>query len=131
MTEVVPWPTGVTGTLALPEFAGTVTGDVMETTVGSNPVNVTGSGLAPLGGFTVSVRFCGEPDRFRVEGDKTSVIDPAVMVTVEGVPLRNGSLTINCATYVPATSAVKVGFTVLAPVREAVLWAGTLSNTQE
>ena len=92
---MVPAPTGVTGTSTLLEFAGTVTGDAMETTAGSNPVSATESELAPFAGLTLRVRFWGEPDRFKVVGDNASAIEPAVMVTVTGTLLRNGSLTIS------------------------------------
>jgi hypothetical protein len=44
-----------------------------------------------------------------------------VMVTVAGWLVRTPSLTINCATYVPATSIVKVGLTIFALLRVALL----------
>ena len=44
-----------------------------------------------------------------------------VIVTVAAGLLRIPSLTINCATYVPAASTVKVGLTILALLRTALL----------
>ncbi len=59
------------------------------------------------------------------------VIVPAVIVTVEGLPLVNGSLTIRCTSYVPAASATKVGFFSVGPVSVALLEAGMLRNDQK
>jgi len=52
----------------------------------------------------------------------------AVMVVVTGMLLWYPSLTINCATYMPATSATKLGDTVLAPESVAELPVGRLRD---
>src|SRR5580693_9137343 len=44
-----------------------------------------------------------------------------VIVTVAGLLFKIPSLTINCATYVPATSIVKVGLTIFGLLRVALL----------
>lgn len=52
----------------------------------------------------------------------------AVIVTVEGVLLVTPLFTINCTTYIPATSVTKVGVAVLAPDRVALLPGGRVVN---
>jgi len=54
-----------------------------------------------------------------------------VTSTVAGAPLLVGSLTINCATKLPATSATKLVFTAPVEVRVAVLPAGFATSDQE
>src|ERR1700736_3804072 len=49
------------------------------------------------------------------------------IMTVDGALLATPSFTINCAIYVPALSATKVGETALAPVNVAMLPAGRVS----
>ena len=45
-------------------------------------------------------------------------------VTVAGAPATQGSRTVSCTTYVPSTSATKVGVAVVAPVSVALLPGG-------
>ena len=74
----------------------------------------------------------GELLRFKGFGERVSVIPPVVIVTVAGgLLLEKGSFTINCATYVPAKSATKVGDTVVGPKSTAALPAGMLNSDQE
>ena len=54
----------------------------------------------------------------------------AVIITVAGLLLANWSLTINCATYAPATSAMNVGEIELGELSAAVLPFGRLTNDQ-
>src|SRR5262249_17425701 len=54
----------------------------------------------------------------------------AVMVTVTGVLSRVPSLTMSCATYVPAWSTTNVGWTVVGAVRVAALPVGTTVKAQ-
>src|SRR4051794_4758323 len=66
--------------------------------------------------------------RFSGFGVRVIVLTPAVIVTVTGALLANPSDTINCATYVPATSAKKVGATAVSDESAAVLPVGRLVN---
>ena len=63
-------------------------------------------------------------------GERVIVLPPAVIVTVAGVLYANPSNTINCTTYVPATSAKNVGETAVSDESAAVLPAGRLLNDQ-
>src|SRR5664280_1918407 len=63
-------------------------------------------------------------------GERVIVLPPAVTVTVAGVLYANPSNTINCTTYVPATSAKNVGETAVSDESAAVLPAGRLLNDQ-
>jgi hypothetical protein len=56
------------------------------------------------------------------------VLPPAVTVTVTGLLEVNPSFTINCTTYVPATSAVKFGETAVVEESVAALPGGRLAN---
>jgi hypothetical protein len=53
-----------------------------------------------------------------------------VIRRVVGALLNDPSFTINCAIYVPTTSAVKIGFTAVALLSIAALPAGTESKLQ-
>jgi hypothetical protein len=55
-------------------------------------------------------------------------IDPVEIETVAGMLLPNASLTISCATYVPATSGTKLANAPYTPLREALLPAGPLRD---
>ena len=70
-------------------------------------------------------------DRLKGSGVMLIVIAFAAMLTVTGALLENASLTINCATYVPARSATNVGDTVVAPASTAALPAGFVISDQE
>jgi hypothetical protein len=61
----------------------------------------------------------------------TGEVLPVVTCTVHGALVRLPSLTISCAIYVPAFSAMNVGATVLGPVSDATLPAGLEIRVQE
>src|SRR5579884_1753482 len=63
-------------------------------------------------------------------GIKVMALEVAVIITVAGALLTYPSLTINCATYVPGTSATKMGDTVVAPLNVALLPEGLLVSDQ-
>src|ERR1700730_14559131 len=89
--------------------------------------------------WKVSVRFCGSVPlpfsctvwptvavsfgRALAVGARTGLV---VIITVAGSLLSVPLLTINCATYVPGRSAVKVGVTTVGLLSTAALPAGTL-----
>ena len=107
---VTPVISGVIVTVAVLEFAGTVTLVGIEITLGSNPEKLTVSALVPAGGLTVTVRVPGAfSSRFSGLGASVTFIVLAVIDTVTGELLRVPLFTINCATYVPETSARKLG----------------------
>src|ERR1019366_1493830 len=68
--------------------------------------------------------------RLRGSGLRVIVLTPAVIVTVTGLLLENPSDTINCTTYVTATSAKSVGETAVSDESVAVLPGGRLLNDQ-
>src|SRR5580693_4737097 len=76
------------------------------------------------------VRGTGTLTKFNGLGDRPIAIVPAVIVTVVGLLLANGSVTINCTTYVPAASATKVGVFVCGSVSVVRLDPGLLRNDQ-
>jgi len=63
-------------------------------------------------------------------GESVIALTPAVMVTVTGLLSANPSFTINCTTYVPVTSAKKVGATAIEEDNVALLPGGRLLNDQ-
>jgi hypothetical protein len=89
---------------------------------------VTAIGLGPAPGLSVTVRYSGVVDKFNGFGVIEIVMPPAEIETVAGMLLANWSLTISCATYVPAISGTNVGNSVFAPASVAVLPAGTLRD---
>ena len=63
-------------------------------------------------------------------GESVIALTPAVTVTLTGVLSANPSFTINCTTYVPVTSAKKVGATAIEEDKVALLPGGRLLNDQ-
>ena len=115
----VDWPCGMV------MLEGTVTADVL-----LSPSVTTSPLVLVTAGVTVTVSVPGPDVKVNVLGDSASELDEAVMVTVAGALLRNPSFTISCTTYIPATSATKLGETVVGAVSFAVLPVGTLSSDQ-
>ena len=68
--------------------------------------------------------------RFNGFGESVIALTPAVMVTVTGLLSANPSFTINCTTYVPATSAKNVGETAVEEDNTALLPGARLLNDQ-
>ena len=63
-------------------------------------------------------------------GESVIALIPAVTVTVTGMLSAKPSFTINCTTYVPVTSAKKVGATAVKEDNVALLPGGRLLNDQ-
>ena len=73
----------------------------------------------------------GTFSRFNCTGARLIFLGAAVIVTVVGSLLANPSFTINCTTYVPATSAKNVGVRLKAAESVLVLPCGFVVNVQE
>ena len=79
---VVPGAWGTTDTVAVVPFAGIVTLEGIEITLGSNPDRFTVSPMGPAAGLTVMVRVPGEFVKFSGLGVRVIPVVAAVMVTV-------------------------------------------------
>ena len=89
--------------------------------------NPCGSAPEPLNVTVVPCTTVWLGPAFAVGGGRRLV----AIVTVDGGLSTLPSLTTNCATYVPARSAVKVGSTTFWRLRWAVLPAGTVMRLQK
>src|SRR5882724_8386079 len=94
VTRVLPWTPGVTVTVTLCVFAGmrTLAGSVA--TEGSTTPKLICWPPAPAGSVILTRNVPGAPKRFNGSGDSVMVLPLAVTVTVAGLLLVNGSLTI-------------------------------------
>jgi hypothetical protein len=129
MMFVDPTLSGVIVTVVLSAFGRTIPLGGALAMVGSITERLTTWPLGPAAAPNVTIKVPGVLTRLSGSGD--TVIEAgalAVIATVWGVLSWTLSFTINCATYIPATSATKVGDTVLAPIRTALLPAGTVRD---
>jgi hypothetical protein len=96
---------------------------------GAGAFNVTGNGAVPPGcNATADGKVIHVPEE---PPDDPVAAFAAVTVTVEGELVPAPSRTINCATYVPATSATSAGETVPALDSAAELPAGRVASDHE
>src|ERR1039458_10256107 len=129
---VLPDPLpGMTCTLTPAKPSGTVTFAWMAAMV---PLLLSRKTIWPPGPAKLPSDTVRDPGvlvlRLRGSGLRVIVLTPAVTVTVAGLLYANPSKTINCTTYVPATSAKNVGETAVNDESAAVLPAGRVLNDQ-